>query len=155
MSHVLRNRKQIAQALETPTWSVMDLFKKEPAAENTKPSEKLLDKLLKQAGLKSVERGSEREKKLLNELTNQLQFVEHVSAVDTHGIKPLVRIGGGPDKEFDLEKAMRFENPSEVAKSTIAQETVPGSSQRWKPVKLAEEASGDFYVLHEGLRREE
>lgn len=141
--HVLRGRQEIAKALGSSTWKVSELFKSLPGVQHTQPNSELLSKLLKQAGLQAVPEGSEKEAKLLKELSNQLHFVEHVSAVDTTNVEPLVRIGGGSDQYFDANKLLQAEKKQPDSSST-----------NWSPTQLAEQKSGDFYVLREGLRRE-
>jgi Asp-tRNA(Asn)/Glu-tRNA(Gln) amidotransferase C subunit len=141
--HVLRGRQEIAKALGTSTWKVSELFSSVPGMQHTQPDPKLLSKLLKQAGLQAVPEGSEKEAMLLKELSKQLHFVEHISAVDTENVEPLVRIGGGSDRFFDTHKLLQAEK-----------KRPDPSSNNWSPTQLAQQKSGDFYVLREGLRRE-
>lgn len=139
---VLKSKDQIAQVLSNPTWNVSDLYKAAPSQEVPAPDATLVEKLLKQCGLRPSDYSPERQRKLMTELATQLIFVEHVSAVNTDGVEPLIQIGGGPDTEFSLDKA--HENDQ-------AQET----KDNWNPTMLAQQRSGNFYVLNEGLRRED
>ncbi|KAA8917352.1 hypothetical protein TRICI_000507 [Trichomonascus ciferrii] len=141
--HVLRGRQEIAKALETSTWKVSELFKTVPGMQHTQPDSQLLSKLLKQAGLQAVPVGSDKEAMLLKELSKQLHFVEHISAVDTTNVEPLVRVGGGSDQFFDKHKLLQARNKRPDPSATD-----------WSPTQLAQQKSGDFYVLREGLRRE-
>jgi Glu-tRNAGln amidotransferase C subunit len=145
----LESRQQIAELLKNPTWSVGDLFIKDPNADQAeKPTPKLLAKLLNQAGLNPVDGNIERQNHLLKEMENQLTFVEHIHNVDTTGLEPLVRIGAIPHT-LSLEKMLELEQDQPA----VAAETV-GVNQ-WNPTGLATKKSGDFYMLEEGLRHED
>lgn len=148
----LSGRSQIAAKLAQPTWTVSTLFD-----HDTKPASKadaqtishsitadLLNKLLKQAGLNPVESGSEKETTLLNELEKQLVLVEHIASIPTDDLRPLAQLIEAP-----LEATIELiEKNQEVAPETVGKGA-------WKPTDLAAEKNGDFYVLKEGLRRED
>lgn len=148
----ISGRSQIAAKLSQPTWTVSTLFD-----HDTKPASKadaetisqgisadLLNKLLKQAGLNPVESGSEKEKALLNELEKQLALVEHIAAIPTEDLKPLAQL-----IETPLEATIELiEKHQEVAPETVGENA-------WNPTDLAAEKNGDFYVLKEGLRKED
>ncbi|CAN6602090.1 hypothetical protein TRVA0_002S00628 [Trichomonascus vanleenenianus] len=151
MGKMLSSRAEITKVLSKPTWSVSELFNKDSATETVRkeseaPTAELLEKLLKQCALASAKDDPVRQQMLLKELGNQLQFVEHVASVDTTGIEPLVRIGGGTKQKFKYIKDM-LENEE---KQPVAKETIEG----WMPTKLAQATHGGYYVLNEGLRRE-
>lgn len=145
----LESRKQIAELLKTPTWSVGELFIKDPNADRAeKPNAKLLAKLLKQAGLNPIDGDVERQNHLLKEMETQLTFVEHINNVDTTGLEPLVRIGAVP-RTLGMEKVLELEETTQP----VAQETIGANA--WNPTALATKKTGDYFVLEEGLRHEE
>ncbi|ANB11366.1 Uncharacterized protein AWJ20_4172 [Sugiyamaella lignohabitans] len=141
----LNSRDEIESMLSQPTWCVSELFERvENDSATERPTYETLSKLLKQAGLNSVEKDSPRANKLLQELDTQLTFVSHISEVDTKGIEPLVRISGEPIKA-------RMEDLFAISEETAPETVEPNN---WQPVALSAERSGNFYVLHEGLAKE-
>lgn len=163
ISRQLKSRADIKAALATPTWSVAELFEQDhpsgssspttsdtsfsASANSEKPTTETLTKLIKLAGLNAIPHGSEKEARLLDELNNQLVFVSHISAVDTSGIEPLVRISG-PPIEPTFEDLMAGSDAQPLSELQ-APETVPPNN--WQPTSLAAKKNGHFYQLNTKL----
>lgn len=149
VSRRLTSRADIKQALAKPTWSVSELFEDEnhgvgtASSHSETPTAETLTKLLKLAGLNAIPKGSAKEAQLLDELTHQLVFVSHISAVDTEGVEPLVRISG-PPIEPSYADLVEAESSTKDAPETEA-------PNNWQPTKLAAKTSGSFYQLNTKL----
>lgn len=148
IGRALNSRQEIADLLARPTWNVAELFEHDPNADSIsseRPTMESLSKLIKQAAFSAVENNEAAKEKLLSELETQLQFVEHLSSVDTDGIEPLVRLSSEP-------QVIDFEDAVAAAQSS---ETAPETNGGWQPSRLAAVNDGDYYVVREGLRRDD
>jgi Asp-tRNA(Asn)/Glu-tRNA(Gln) amidotransferase C subunit len=147
VGRALGSRQEIADLLAQPTWSVSELFHKDPSAAETseKPSMETLTKLIRQSAFSAVNRDLKAKEKLLHELETQLQFVEHLASVDTTNVQPLVRLSSEP-QVIDFE---------DVAAAVEGQDTCAETAGNgWQPTKLAAISNGDYYVVREGLRKD-
>lgn len=147
----LGSKAAIADYLSSSSWSSSQLFDSHTITDASDqssshkttivPDSKLIAKLVKQAGLPPVAPGSEREAAIIKDLNSQLVFVDHICEVDTAGIEPLVRLSDPLiTLSFDQMKSPIVAKDSQI---------------KWTPTALAAEKNASFYVLKEGLRRED
>ncbi|CDO56384.1 hypothetical protein DV451_000214 [Geotrichum candidum] len=143
---VLDTRPQIASFLASPKWTSQQLLKPASLSESTTPSDDLdtspalVAKLLKQSGLTASASTTDA---IIKDLRSQLVFVNHICEVDTSNYTPLVRLG---DNKCRVKVT--------IADLVNANENAPTKPAEWKPVDLASEKNGPFYVLKEGLKRD-
>ncbi|KAF5093068.1 hypothetical protein D0Z00_004260 [Geotrichum galactomycetum] len=141
---VLNTRPQIVDFLSSPTWTSQQLLKPMSLTQtNTQNHEldtspELIAKLLKQSGLTATSTDA-----IIEDLRGQLVFVNHICEVDTKGYTPLVRLG-------DNKNRVKIS----IADLIHANEDAAKKPADWKPVTLAREKNGPFYVLKEGLKRD-
>jgi Asp-tRNA(Asn)/Glu-tRNA(Gln) amidotransferase C subunit len=145
--------------LSKPTWSVKALLPEPTKAPSVSTTQ--LRHLLRLSALPEP-KNEEEEEEMLNTLSSQLHFVEHIQNVDTTGVEPLRAIR---DETKAAEK--ETEITLDTLKEALAQEEVigkfykrihrnqerpspPDNPKGWRPLDHAKSKVGKYFVVESG-----
>ncbi|KAL8815877.1 MAG: hypothetical protein Q9223_005031 [Gallowayella weberi] len=142
-----------------PTWSLQDLFEKQPTESEPQVSEKELHHLLRLSAL-PLPKDSTDQQRMQKDLQSQLKFVKAIQDVDIpDSVKPLQSIRDETEEGLKEVEITERSLADEFAKEEVvgirgrirrkdSVKAAEGEEQQWHPLKLAPRTVGRYVAVN-------